>query len=306
VTRRINRWLEDLHAGVTTGLAVVVVALLGIVDYASGPQIAFSVFYLLPVSLVGWKSAQGAAAAVAALAATTWIIADVSAGQEFARPWIAVWNAGTRLAMFLIVVRLLASLRRVLDVQTRLATLDSLTNVLNPRAFAAALGRVVDEAARDGTPFSFAYIDLDDFKQVNDRLGHSGGDRTLAVLAQTLEQSLRATDVVGRLGGDEFGIVFPGTGSAAAKRVMGDLVTRVRRGVREMPIEVTFSIGAVTFLTPSQTIDEVIKASDELMYQAKSCGKNQYLHKTVGADDERAVPDETRGRARSLEASRAL
>jgi diguanylate cyclase (GGDEF)-like protein len=171
-----------------------------------------------------------------------------------------------------------------------------LTNVLNPRAFAAATEKIVEEARGDRLPFTFAYVDLDDFKQINDRLGHTGGDQALALVAEALQRKLRATDVIGRLGGDEFGLAFPQTGSAAAKRVMEDLVARVQSGVTEMPIEVTFSVGAVTFLLPPRTIDAVIKAADELMYQAKHDGKNRYRHRTVGEGDERAAPDHTPAR----------
>jgi diguanylate cyclase (GGDEF)-like protein len=169
--------------------------------------------------------------------------------------------------------------------------------VLNPRAFTSATENVIDEARRDGVPFTFAYVDLDDFKQINDRLGHTGGDQALTLVAETLEKSLRATDVVGRLGGDEFGLVFPGMATQAATTVMDDLVARVQRGVSEMPLEVTFSIGAVTFLVPPRTFDEVIHASDRLMYEAKGAGKNGYRHSTVGSGDENAAPDKTRARA---------
>lgn len=277
--------------------------LLGAVDFVTGPQVAFSVFYLLPVSLAEWKSGARPATMLAALAAATWLIADLASGQEYDHAWIAAWNSGTRFVMFMIVVRLLASLRTGLDVQTKLATLDYLTSVLNPRALAAATEKIMEQARRERVPFTFAYVDLDDFKQINDRLGHTGGDQALTLVAETLQANLRSTDIVGRLGGDEFGLVLPATGSEAAKRVMDDLVARVQRGVTEMPIEVTFSVGAVTFLVPPRDIDEVIKASDQLMYGAKSDGKNRYRHDTVGLGLEEAAPDETapRGPRSSLE-----
>lgn len=297
MAKQMNRWLEGQSTGMVTTLGVLTVVLLGLIDYATGPQVAFSVFYLLPVSLVEWKSGVRSAIAIATLAAATWLIADLAAGQEYDHAWFAAWNTATRLAMFLIVVRLLASLRSSLEVQTRLATLDFLTNVLNPRAFAAATEKVIGAARRENEPFTFAYVDLDDFKQINDRLGHTGGDQALTLVAGTLEKNLRTTDVVGRLGGDEFGLAFPGMGTDAAKSLMDDLVARVQRGVSEMPIDVTFSIGAVTFLVPPRTFDEVIHESDRLMYEAKSAGKNGYRHATVGEGHDNAALDQSRSRA---------
>lgn len=293
VVGSINRWLERQSPAEITALGILMVLLFGAVDYGTGPQVAFSVFYLLPVSLVEWKSGARPATVVAALAAAIWLVADVAAGQVYDHAWIAVWNTATRFVMFMIVVRLLASLRGGLEAQTRLATLDSLTSVLNPRAFAAATEKIIEQARRERLPFTFAYVDLDDFKQINDRLGHTGGDQALTLVAEALQRKLRASDVVGRLGGDEFGLVLPETGSEAATRVMDDLVDRVKGSVTEMPIEVSFSVGAVTFLVPPRTTDAVIKAADELMYQAKRQGKNQFRHRTVGEGEEHAVPDRT-------------
>jgi diguanylate cyclase (GGDEF)-like protein len=115
---------------------------------------------------------------------------------------------------------------------------------------------------------------VDDFKQVNDHLGHSAGDRLLRTVADTIRENVRGIDVVARLGGDEFAILMPETDGAAA----GVVVRRVRRrlldAARAGGWPVTFSIGVVTFDTPPASCDEMLQAADDLMYAAKRHGKN--------------------------------
>lgn len=291
-------WLERLSSRSVFGLGLSLVPVLGLLDYVTGPQVGFSVFYLLPVSLVAWRSSVERATVVAVSAALTWLAADLAGGQDYDHAWIPVWNIATRFAMFMIVLKLLANLRSAVDIQTRLATLDSLTNTLNPRAFAPAAERMIELSRQNELPFTVAYLDLDDFKSVNDRLGHSGGDEALRLVGKALRDQVRTTDVVARLGGDEFILVFPETGSSAASSIMDGLVERVREGLSRLSVTVTFSAGAVTFLSAPGSMDDVIETCDRLMYEAKRRGKDRCLHIVAGEGSADAVPDASRPRAR--------
>jgi diguanylate cyclase (GGDEF)-like protein len=117
-------------------------------------------------------------------------------------------------------------------------------------------------------------MDLDNFKTVNDLKGHEGGDEVLRQVAQALRKHTRQSDVVARLGGDEFVALFPETGSVPAReavqKVLGQLLGAMRKG--NWPV--TFSIGAVTFECPMNTVRETLKLADDLMYAAKKDGKN--------------------------------
>lgn len=269
---------------------------LGAVDYLSGPDVAFSIFYLLPLSVVAWKVGTREAIALAVLAAGTWLVADLLAGADYSHWLVPTWNTLTRFSVFVLVIGLLATLRNSLTTQTRLARLDPLTKVCNARSFMQEAEEMVDRCHEDGRPVTLTYIDLDDFKSINDTLGHSGGDDVLQAVAAALEESTRSTDLVARLGGDEFAVVLPGTGSAAAVTVLDDMLERVRSNLKGLPMNVTFSAGAVTLLVAPDSLDDAIQAADGLMYEVKRSGKGTYRHLTLGAEFPQAVADITEGR----------
>src|SRR5260221_899826 len=135
------------------------------------------------------------------------------------RQWVAYWNAGLRLGVLAILCLCLNALRRALES----ARIDHLTSLPNSRSFEAAAGREIERARRYRRPFTIAYLDVDGFKDVNDRQGHTSGDDLLRQIADTLRASVRRSDLAARLGGDEFAILLPETdvdaGKQAAKKV---------------------------------------------------------------------------------------
>lgn len=124
------------------------------------------------------------------------------------------------------------------------------------------------------------YLDIDNFKTVNDTQGHSEGDHLLRQVASTLTTAVREIDTVARLGGDEFGLLLPETGGDAAVTV----ATKISAGLKvqvEQHWPVTFSIGMVTYLTAPESADEMIRVADTLMYEVKDSGKNELRHLIV-------------------------
>ena len=292
---RVKKWLQEASTFTVMTLAIALVLAIGIADFVTGPQLAFTVFYLAPIAVAEWRFGLSAGTLVAVIAANTWLATDL-VDRSYDNVFIPLWNTTSRFVLFMIVLRLLANLRVALGRQTHLARLDPLTGLLNARAFTDASKRAVEQAQRDQVPFTFVYLDLDDFKAINDKLGHAGGDKALRTVAEQLWASVRATDLVGRLGGDEFALLFPNTGSAAAKVVLTNLLDRVSRGLTRLPIEVTFSAGAATFLVEPDSLDDVIKATDALMFEAKRQGKNRHIHIVVGAHSPSAVADQSPSR----------
>jgi len=118
------------------------------------------------------------------------------------------------------------------------------------------------------------YLDLDNFKQVNDKLGHDEGDKLIGPIASDLKGQLRNTDIVARLGGDEFAILFPETGQKEAQVVMSKVYSHVQDQLRQKYAFVTFSAGAVTYVAIPNSSSEAIKIADELMYSVKNSTKN--------------------------------
>ena len=163
-----------------------------------------------------------------------------------------------------------------------MAKLDGLTGVMNARAFGEAAQTILSIAARYGRPTAIGYIDLDNFKSVNDTLGHSEGDTVLIAVASILLESVRGTDLVGRLGGDEFAIFLPETTYSGAVTIFDKLRERLLKEARERVWPIGFSIGVAVFRTAPLSVDEAIKLADALMYRVKNSGKNNILFEEFG------------------------
>jgi diguanylate cyclase (GGDEF)-like protein len=259
-------------AATALALGVVAVAVLAVVDYATGSELSFSIFYLAPLAWVTWAAGRTRGLVLALLAAATWGAVDVEAGARYSSPWIPVWNSLVRFGFFAITAWLIADVRRAHAAERALARLDPLTGVANSRAFRELLDRELAVMRRAGTPLTIAYVDLDRFKSVNDMLGHGGGDELLRAIGARLAEGLRATDVVARVGGDEFALLLPRTDAASAEAVLERCMGGVRSAVASVPgvpDGVGATIGGVVFADPPASPDEAISAADEGMYEQK-------------------------------------
>lgn len=162
----------------------------------------------------------------------------------------------------------------------RIATLafsDPLTGLANRTSLAPAFERAVEGARRRGTHLAALFIDLDGFKQVNDVRGHEAGDLVLCEVARRLRSGLRATDLVARIGGDEFFAVLEDVqGPEQAKAVARKLLAEIARPIetRAEPCSVTASIGIALFPADGTDAATLMKRADAAMYQAKQAGKN--------------------------------
>lgn len=152
-----------------------------------------------------------------------------------------------------------------------LANHDVLTGVLNRRGLTSALERQASLAASSGRGGAVLVCDVDDFKVVNDQLGHDAGDDLLVHLARVLQRTVRATDVVGRLGGDEFAVVLLDADLASARQVgrqIARCLDQAPPGARWAEVPVAVSVGVSEFLA-GHTVDQVLSAADQAMYVAK-------------------------------------
>jgi diguanylate cyclase (GGDEF)-like protein len=265
---------------ITLGFAIVV--LVGVIDHITGPELFVSIFYLLPIFLVTWFTERWMGVTISIVSAITWLITDFTAGHAYSYPAIPYWNMIVRLGTFLIMTLILSALKKALEHEKELARTDPLTGVANRRYFITLADMEINRARRYKHSFTVVYIDLDNFKTVNDHFGHSTGDALLRSVAHTIRNNIRATDIVGRLGGDEFAILLPETGPEPAE-VITHKVQKVNLDVmqkNEWPV--TFSIGVVTFVSPPSTVDEMLKISDGVMYAAKKTNKNAIKYEIFG------------------------
>ncbi len=211
---------------------------------------------------------------IAALSSIIWYVSNSLAGQIYTYPVIGYWNTFVRLGFFGIISLLLVYLKESFLREQALSHIDFLTGITNSRAFYSLASLEMVRAKRYGHPFSVAYIDLDNFKQINDKFGHTVGDDVLKIVAKTIQSNLRQTDIVARLGGDEFAIFLPESDFESTKISINKIRILLLDSMKENKWEVTFSIGAITFLEFTFSMDEVIQKADELMYSVKGNGKN--------------------------------
>jgi diguanylate cyclase (GGDEF)-like protein len=280
---RVNTLLAARSRLQLTVLCVLLIAAVGALDYATGYEISFSVFYLLPVSVAAWYLGSIPGLLVSGASAATWLNVDLAAEHQYSSAVIPVWNALVRLLFFLVVTRLLIHLHEALRQQAELARRDALTGALNGRAFRDRCDFAFQIAARRRESVALAYLDIDGFKDVNDRFGHAAGDRLLQRVVAMIADRARASDAVGRLGGDEFAILLPKTDLAGAGVFIDDLRTTLRRFADENGWPFGVSIGVAAFTTPPVSTDEAIRIADELMYEVKGRAKNDATFREFGA-----------------------
>lgn len=166
---------------------------------------------------------------------------------------------------------------------------DALTGLLNHTTTNQFLEKELSRADRNHDVLTFVMLDIDHFKKVNDTYGHGVGDRVIKSLARLLKQRLRGTDIIGRLGGEEFGAVLPGTSGANARAVMDELRKAfgdIEHQYDEGTFKVTLSVGISEY--PAEGLDTataVREAADDALYYAKNNGRNQVV--LSGVDDKK-------------------
>jgi diguanylate cyclase (GGDEF)-like protein len=243
-------------------------------------EIRLGILYVVPVLLVTWT--EGLAWGLGFAAATIGL-REVVAWEQLPPATPLLWrviNAASYVVVLGVAMAGLQRLRYIQDQLSRLATHDSLTSLVNARAFAARLTQELERNRRYPRPLALLYLDLDDFKVINDSHGHQTGDAVLRLVAEAMRSSVRQADIVGRLGGDEFAVLMPETDAAladaAAKRLAGSL-----RSVFKGTPTVTASIGVVSCSVADANTDELLRRADQAMYEAKRTGKDRVVQVAI-------------------------
>lgn len=279
--RAVISWLDARSTKAINGIALSLLGVISLFDYATPPQISTFVLYVAPIGVAAWFGGRTSGLAVALLSAGAWSAKDVMfRGGPYTEPGILFWNTAARLMTFTLVAWLIARVHLDLRREQALARFDTLTGLLNARAFREAMDAELARAARAQHEVSLAYVDLDNFKSVNDQQGYAEGDRALGTVARVIRDALRHTDVIGRVGGDEFAVLLPATDADATRTVLSHVQSSVRKAMTQHRWPITVSIGAITCPRPSATADGLLRAADALMYEAKASGKDAFRHRT--------------------------
>ena len=273
----LGRWAEEQPRWVFGLISTVVWLAVSAVDTATGNQLDLAIFYLAPVILASWFVTRSMGAALAVLSAVSWTGISLLLGAAYTNPLIPLGDTLVRLTFFAITIFLTSLIKKSMANERRLSRTDGLTGVANMRAFEDRVSLELNHMRRNETPMTFVFIDLDAFKAVNDTMGHHEGDEVLRRIAEALQRRLRSTDMVVRLGGDEFGILLPDTGFEAA----GDVLAQVREAVADSVRsrwDVDITAGAITFLEPPAGVDELVGLADTRMYEGKRAGGGVTVH----------------------------
>lgn len=268
-------------------LALGGVVLISAIDFLSGLEIRTFPLYYAPVSLAAWQFGRSGAVAAAVLSAAGWLVSNQFAGLEFSHP--AIWAVNTLVqgASFAIVGVLVASLHATLVRERALHRIDPLCQVLSRGAFYEESDRLTGLCRRGRRPVTLAYLDLDDFKAINDRQGHQAGDDVLRKVGAALCSSIRTSDLAARLGGDEFAVLLPELGPAEARQALNRLRDAITESVHASACPVTVTVGAATFMPVPDDLESMVRIADSIMYSAKREGKDRVRLDVVG--DEAAM-----------------
>ena len=285
----IMEYLSKLPQSLLISIGSVMVILVGILNHIAGPQLSSTMFYLIPIALATWFTKRSIGLILSALSTLTWLIVDLTSGASYSSSDIPYWNGVARFSSFLILTFVLSALKSTLRQEKEYSRTDFLTGIRNRRYFMELVNMEINRACRYEHPFTMVCIDLDNFKTVNDRFGHSTGDILLRLVAHAIQENIRVTDTVARLGGDEFAILLPETGRNVAEVIMQKVQKISLDIMQDHGWPVTLSIGVVTFKSPPSTVDETLRISDQLMYDAKSNGKNRIQYGGFGTREWPAV-----------------
>jgi diguanylate cyclase (GGDEF)-like protein len=272
-------------------ISIGLILCIGVGDVLTGPDVNFTLLYLAPIAFGAWLGSTRWGFGLSVLASVASSAADLYARHGTPLPvGVLAWNLMVQLGVFVALVLLVTGLRDRLELEQQMARTDPLTGLPNRRAFGEVATLELERARRTGRPLSFAYLDCDGFKHINDSRGHREGDALLVVVAQTLRGSTRTTDALSRLGGDEFGLLMHETDATAAVALLARVRLNLLAAVEHHGWRVGFSIGVATFLEAPGQFDDLLARGDELMYEAKRTNRGSIRAGTFGTRPAGAPP----------------
>ena len=268
------------------GGSFVLLFVTGAVHYWAGPAYELSALYFVPVFLLAWFDSKALALSAAVLSSVLHAVAVLSHAEP-ATSLVLIVGVVLTLGLSVVGAAALSGMRtserelaEALARERERAQRDGLTGLLNARTFTERLELELERSRRYGGGLSLLYLDLDNFKKVNDTFGHLAGDEVLRRVANAIAATVRQVDVAARLGGDEFVVLMPSTtagdAGSAADRVHGAVTASLGK-----TNGVTASTGLVSCGTLPKTAQTLITRADQAMYDAKRQGKSRVVHHIV-------------------------
>jgi diguanylate cyclase (GGDEF)-like protein len=272
--QRLFDYLEKQPKPRLVAASGIFIVLLGLLDTVIGSNLTIFPLYLVPVFLGTWFIGKWAGVTMSVLSALSWSLADFG----FEHSIILYWNVFSEAALFLVITYLLSLLKGYREREQGMARTDVLTGAVNKKSFKELADTEITRMNRFHRPFTTAYMDVDNFKAINDALGHEAGDALLRLIVKTIQDNTRATDIVARMGEDEFMFLFPETGYEMSQTTVDKIKRRLNAMAQENKYSVTFSFGMVTYQEPPPSVDSMLKLADDVLSKGKAKGKDTIHH----------------------------
>jgi diguanylate cyclase (GGDEF)-like protein len=272
--------LENQSPLFSTTVGFTILGLLGVLDYFTGNELTLSLFYLIPIVWATWAVDQRTGLFMSFISGLTLLGAETAAGQTYSHPLFYLLNTLIRTLFYVVVVYLVTELQKSRKEEQLAARTDFVTGAVNARYFNELLQMEISRIRRYPHPITLVYVDVDNFKLINDLFGHKIGDDVLRCIATELKTQLRVTDTVARMGGDEFVMLLPSTRQAEARVVISKVYTNLMEKMRQRNWPVTFSMGAVSCEFSPYSAEQLVNMADELMYEVKNSTKNNVRFRT--------------------------
>jgi len=272
-----KRRIKPLHYGIISFTLIIVLLF---VDFLL--PLSLTPFKIVPIVIAGMHVNIYWSIFLTTIACISGLISGIQNQTEIRDPF--AWTFICNSFIFATVAYYTNQLKTTIENEQRLARVDGLTGLANKRHFMDLLELEVHRHRRyskeKNQVFSLLFIDVDEFKQLNDTYGHIFGDKVLQDIATIVKQATaRNIDVVGRVGGDEFAVLLPETDGTGAKILCQRIVKRVDQICRDKLAGIHISIGAVTFHTTPQNAERAIAEADSMMYLAKNNPIRHWIHR---------------------------
>ena len=273
--------LNKMNKAALLILSALLAGVIGVFRYFTGPELALSLFYLFAIVFVTWWMGRLPGIFISIFSALSWLTADMLMLDSFSESYIPYINECFRLIVFLFITIIIDRLKGSVASHKELARTDHLTGIANRRAFCEMADMEINKARRNQTSISMVYMDIDNFKIVNDRFGHLAGDNLLQSTARIMKNNIRTIDLIARLGGDEFCLLLSETDAEQALLVARKLERKLLHMSTDDHLPISFSFGVVTYNDPPDCVEAMIKEADYQMYLAKQDGKKRTRSKVI-------------------------
>jgi diguanylate cyclase (GGDEF)-like protein len=271
--------LEKRTPKTITKLSFVLILILGVMQFLFSETVTIAPLYIFPILFSSWYGSKTTGILSAFLSTLVFIVIETAFNRVLPTLYELLLLSIPYLTAYVLLAILIINFRDVHRIEVYAADTDNLTGLHSARSFYVELANELLRSKRYDHVFSLAYLDVDNFKSINDSLGHTAGDELLKEVANCLVSSLRATDVIARLGGDEYACLLQETNQEKAKLPFLKTVDLLNKRMAKNRWDVSFSIGVMTFENIPEDIKEAIDLTDKLMYSVKNDNKDNVAYR---------------------------